>query len=388
MTQKAAARPDWREAFFEFDGVTFLNAAGQAPMPRVAARALQQAMEWKKFPHLLADSAYFELPDRVRALVAQLVAGRPHEVALTAGATGGLAVVAAGLDWKPEDEVLLAHGEFPAHFCTWRPLADSGRLRLKIVRPRERFITAEDFLAAIGPRTRLVSAALVRFDDASRLDAVRVAEACRAVGAHLLLDVSQCAGALPIEARALGADFLVCAGYKWLLSPYGTGFFWIREELIEQMRPQPFYWMALEGAERFHSLVLDEDKIAPAPRHARRWDAPETASYFNLAAMEASLGFILEVGPQTILDHNNRLLELLIERLPRDRCILASPRNAARRGPFVCVSARAPEKTCALFEKLRAERIFAALRENALRIAPHLYNTERDIERLVMALAT
>ena len=388
MAQQPAPRPDWRDSFFEFEGVTFLNAAGQAPMPRVAARSLTQAMEWKKLPHTLPDSAYFELPDRIRALLARLVGGQPHEFALATGASGGLAAVAAGIDWRPEDEVLIARGEFPAHFCTWGPLSDAGRLRLEMVQPRDRFITADDFIASIGPRTRLVSVSLVRFDDASCLDAARVAEVCHTVGAHLLLDVSQCAGALPMDARALGADFLVCAGYKWLLSPYGTGFFWIRQELIEEMRPQPFYWMALDGAAQFHSLSLEELKLQPVARHARRWDSPETASYFNLAAMEASLQFVLEVGPQTVLDHNNRLLEMMIERLPRDRCVLASPRDAARRGPYACVAARAPEKTQALFEKLRAEKIFCALRENALRIAPHLYNTDQDIDRLLLALAT
>jgi selenocysteine lyase/cysteine desulfurase len=388
MEQKVTTRPDWRESFCEFQGVTYLNAAGQAPMPRVSARALKQAMEWKHYPYLLPDSAYFELPNRVRALLARLVGGQPHEFALTTGATGGLAAVAAGIEWGAEDEVLIARGEFPAHFCTWGPLAEAGRLSLNVVAPRDRFITADDFIGAINRRTRLISVSLVRFDDASLLDAARVAEACHAVGAYLLLDVSQCAGALPTDLRTLGADFVVCAGYKWLLSPYGTGFFWIREELIDEMRVQPFYWMAFDGAENFHSLTMDEMKFRPVARHARRWDSPETASYFNLAAMEASLQFVLEVGPQTVLEHNSRLLRMLIERLPRDRCLLASPPSDAQRGPYACVAARSPEKTKALFEKLRGEKIFAALRENALRIAPHLYNTEQDIDRLLMALAT
>jgi len=388
MEQKVTTRPDWRESFFEFEGVTYLNAAGQAPMPRVSARALKQAMEWKQSPHLIPDRAYFELPNRIRALLARLVGGQPHEFALTTGATGGLAAVAAGIEWCAEDEILIARGEFPAHLCTWGPLAESGRLSLNVVVPRDHFVTADDFIAAVGRRTRLISVSLVRFDDASLLDAARVAEACHAVGAYLLLDVSQCAGALPMDVRALGADFVVCAGYKWLLSPYGTGFFWIREELIDEMRVQPFYWMALDGADNFHNLTVEEMKFRPVARHARRWDSPETASYFNLAAMEASLQFVLGAGPQAVLAHNNRLLEMLIERLPRDRCILASPRDAAQRGPYACVATRTPEKTRALFEKLCSEKIFAALRENALRIAPHLYNTEQDIDRLLMALAT
>jgi len=371
---------DWRNEWFEFEDVAYLNAAGEAPMPRVSLRAAQAALEWKKYPHLVPDSAHFELPDRIRAAIARLIGGAPEEVALTTGATGGLAAAAAGLEWKPEDEVLLARGEFPAHFTTWLPMQAQGRLRVNVVTPRGKFVIADDFLAQIGPRTRLVSASLVRFDDATLLDAPRVAEACHAVGAHLLLDVSQCAGAMPLDVKGLGADFLVCAGYKWLLSPFGTGFFWARSELIDQMRVGPFYWMALENAAQFHTLSKGEYKMT---RGARRWDSPETASFFNLAPMEASLDFLHRVGVETVWAHNRRLMDEMLARLPLDRCVPASPRDAAARGPYACVQARSPEKTAALYQKLRDANVIVSLREGALRIAPHLYNTERDIDQLL-----
>ncbi len=375
---------DWRNEWFEFDDVAYLNAAGQSPMPRVSLRAAQKALEWKKYPHQIPDGAYFELPDRIRATVARLIGGRPEEVALTTGASGGLAAVANALDWRPDDEVLIARGEFPAHLTTWMPLAAANRLRVEVVAPRGRFLTANDFLARLGRRTRLVSASLVRFDDGARLDAAPLAEACHALGAYLLLDVSQCVGAMPLDVRALGADFVVSAGYKWLLSPYGTGFFWARGDLIEQMRVGPFYWMALEGAADFHSLSFRQWKLA---RGARRWDSPETASFFNLAAMEASLEFLLRAGVETIWEHNRRLIGEMLERLPLDRCVLASPHDAPARGPFACVAARSPEKTAALYEKLRAVNVIVSLREGALRVAPHLYNTERDVDRLLAVLA-
>ncbi len=318
---------DWRSEWFEFEDVTFLNAAGQSPLPRVSIRAVQQALEWKKYPHRLPDSAYFELPDRVRAAVARLIGGRPEEVALTTGASGGLAAVAQGLDWKPEDEVLIARGEFPAHLATWMPLAAADRLRVEVVAPRGRFLTADDFVARIGARTRLVSASLVRFDDGARFDAARLASACHSVGAYLLLDVSQCAGAMPLDVSSLGTDFLVAAGYKWLLSPYGTGFFWARGDLIEQMRVGPFYWMALEGAAEFHNLSFERWELAPG---ARRWDSPETASFFNLAAMEASVEFLLRVGVETIWEHNRRLIEEMMGISPKKGIL---KRSAARSAP-------------------------------------------------------
>ena len=375
---------DLREEFFEFEDVTYLNLAAQAPLPRVAAKALQKAMEWKKAPHTIPEETYFALPNRVRALLARLVNGKPEEIAVTTGASGGLLAVAHGIDWRPEDEVLIATEEFPAHFSTFMPLADAGRLRVKIVQPAGRFLTAEDFLAQMGPRTRLVSTSLVRFNDAVRIDVARLADGCRKAGARLLLDASQAAGAMPLDVTTLGADFLVASGYKWLLGPFGTGFFWIRETLIDQLGAGPFYWMAVKGAHDFHSLSLDSWK----PGHgARRWDTPETASFFNLAALEASLEFVLRVGPQAVWRHNDGLLRQLLDGLPRDGCIVASPADACARGPYACIAARTPEKTKELYEKLRATGIIVSLRQNALRVSPYLYNTERDIDRLRMALA-
>jgi selenocysteine lyase/cysteine desulfurase len=375
---------DWRKEFAEFDSVTYLNVATQGPIPLVSAVAAQKAVEWKKSPHRIPDDSYFGLPDRIRALLAKMIQAEPEEIAITTGASGGLLAVASAIDWQPAAEVLIARGEFPAHLATWMPLADAGRIALRIIDPVGRFITADDFVGQLGPHTRLVSVSLVRFDDASRLDAQRLAVACRKAGVLLLLDVSQCAGAMPVNVRELGADFFVCAGYKWLLSPYGTGFFWVRSELIGKLRPGPLYWKGVEGARDFHSLPFSSMKPAPG---ARRWDSPETASFFNLTAMEASLDFILRAGVDTIWNHNAALVHQTIERLPRDRCVLTSPADAAAHGPFVCFAARSAEKTRALFEKLKAENVVVALRENSIRVAPHLYNTPRDIDRLISVIS-
>lgn len=375
---------DFRAEFSDFEGVSYLNAAGQGPMPLVAARAAQASLEWKALPHRLPEHLYFDLPDRIRGLLSKLLGGETEEFAITSGASAGLAAVASGFGWKPDDEVLLAKGEFPAHFSTFMPLEEAGRCRVKVIAPQERFIAAEDFVQHLTPQTRLISASLVRFDDGSRLDAAKLADACHKNGAMLLLDLSQCSCAIPMNVRTLGADFAVSSGYKWLLSPYGTGFFWARREAMEKLRPGPFYWMALEGARNFHSLPLED--LRPA-RAARRWDAAETANFLNLAAMEASLEFLLRVGVETVAMHNERLIRLLMERLPRDSCVLASPADPRQRGPYVCVAARKPERTKEYFDKLRVAQIYVSLRENALRISPHLYNTEQDIARLIAVLS-
>jgi selenocysteine lyase/cysteine desulfurase len=375
---------DYRSEFADFEGVAYLNAALQGPIPLAAAREAQAALEWKKRPDRLADTAYFDLPDRIREKVSRVIGARPDEIAVTSGASAGLASVAAGIDWKPGDEVLVGRGEFPAHFSTWLRYEKAGKLRVRVVEPRGRFITADDYIAEIGPQTRVISASFVRFDNGARLDAARVGEACRKFGTALLLDITQCAGSMPLNIRELGADMAVCSGYKWLLGPYGTGFFWIASEWIERLPLGAVYFMALEGARDFHAMP--SDKFQPVPG-ARRWDSPETANFTNLAAFESSLDMLLRIGLDSVAQHVDGLVGELIERLPRGVCVLASPEERSKRGPYVCVSARRSEEIMALYEKVRAAQIHVSLRDNALRIAPYLYNTSEEISRLIEVLS-
>jgi cysteine desulfurase / selenocysteine lyase len=382
MATATSLTTDYRQEWFEIEDATYLNLAAQSPMPKVAHRAVQTAIEWKKNPHHIPDCAYFEVPDRIRASIAQLIGGHPEEIALTTGASTGMSAVAYGLTWKPGDEILTAKGEFPLQYATWKPMECREGVVLKIIAPRDRFLTADDFLAAMTPRTRLVSVSLVRFENAVLLDAARIAAACHAQGALLLLDVSQACGGMPLNVNEIGADFMVCAGYKWLLGPYGTGFFWAKKEHIDNMRPGPFYWAAAEGAENFHSLAFEN----PKPRGARRWDMAESSNYFNFAALDASLRFVLQFRPETVQAHNRKLIDLLFERLPKDRCVPVSPLDAAQRGPYGCFTARSPERTAALYHQLVKEKVITSLREGNIRVSPHLYNSERDIDRLIAAI--
>src|SRR5271170_2199492 len=194
---------DYRSHFADFEGMAYLNAALQGPMPLAAVREAHAALEWKKRPDRLGDTVYFDLPDRIREKISYIIGARPDEIAVTSGASAGLASVAAGIDWKPGDEVLVGRGEFPAHFSTWLRYEKAGKLRVRVVEPSGRFISADDYIEQIGPQTRVVSASLVRFDNGARLDAPRVASACEKVGAALLLDITQCAGAVKLEIRDL-----------------------------------------------------------------------------------------------------------------------------------------------------------------------------------------
>lgn len=369
---------DW----FDFDDAVYLNTSAEGIMPRPAVLAARQAVDAKVFPHRVPPSPVFERSDRLRESLARLIGGHADEIALTTGASAGAAILAYNLPWQSGDDVITAAGEFPLQYTTWGPLAARAGVTLRVVKPSGPFLVADDLIAALSPRTRLVSVSLVRFDDGSLLDAARLAAACHDQGTLLSLDVSQCCGAMLLDVAQLGADFLTAAGYKWLLSPYGTGFFWCRRDHLDSLRPGPFYWMATEGAGDFSTLGF----VDPQPtRRANRWDTPEWTGAWNLhlAAMAAAVEFVVSAGPAAVKAHNDRLIDRMFERLPSDLVQPASPRDAATRGPYGCFRADSPERTKTLFDVLTRERVIVSLRQGNIRVSPYLFNTEAHIDRLV-----
>jgi len=384
MTRTMVRRLEWQQAWYANDDAIYLNAAGQAPMPRVSLEAVQASLEWKKFPQTLSDHQERDLSKLVRTSLADLIGAVPEEIALTTGASAGLIALAYGLHWKRGDEILTAHREFPVQYTTWKPMEEREGIKLNLVAPAGRWVAAEDFIAALTPRTRLVSVSMVRFDDGSMLDTSKLGAACHAQGTLLALDVSQCCGAIPMNVQTLGADLITCSGYKWLLGPYGSGFWWAKSELMASFRPVPFYWQGINGLNHFGELIFENPKAAPG---ARGWDASETASYFNLAGWEASLRFLQDVGVETVTAHNQELMSHLYESLPRDQFIKTSPLETERRGPYACFAAHTQEQTQQVYARLKNEKVIASLREGNIRVSTHLYNTMQDIDKLVGVIA-
>jgi selenocysteine lyase/cysteine desulfurase len=373
---------DWKNEWFPIEDATYLNFAAHAAIPRVALNAVQASVAAKRRPHIVDDQSFF-FSRSLRQTLATLIGASQDDIALTSGAGAGLATIAYALKWSAGDEVIIAGGEFPAHYATWKPMESREGIKVQITHPQGQFIQSSDLIAAMTPRTRVISVSHVRFDDGSILDASSLAAACNRNGTLLVLDVSQSCGAIPMDVRSLGADFIVCAGYKYLLSPFGTGFLWVKPQNADLLRPGPYNWLSQEVESFAHLNYVD-------PRPARtlsRWDAAEASSIynFNLTVMETSLKFVLNATPTLIHDHNQALISYFFERLP-DGYRLASPRQAARRGVFGCIEVGSRSNTESLYQTLRDERFVVALREGRIRVAPHLLNSTQDMDRLLVVM--
>jgi len=375
---------DWKNEWFPIDDATYLNFAAHAAIPRVALDAVQASVAAKMRPHIVDDRSFFSVASSLRQSLATLIEASPDEIALTSGAGSGLAAIAYALKWSAGDEVIIARGEFPVQYATWKPMEAREGIKVQIAIPQGQFIQSDDLIAAMTPRTRIISVSHVRFDDGSMLDVSPLAAACDRNGTLLVLDVSQSCGAIPMSVGSLGADFIVCAGYKYLLGPWGTGFLWTREKNLESLRPGPYNWLS-QGVESFARLNYVDPGPAPT---LSRWDSAEAASIynFNLTVMEASAKFVLNASPALIRDHNQALINYFFERLP-EGYRLASPRPASQRGVFGCIEVGSRGDTESLYRTLRDQRFVVALREGKIRVAPHLLNSTQDIDRLLVVMA-
>ena len=362
----------------DFEGATFLNFAGHAAMPRSAVAAACASAALKGRPVGGDTAGFFETSERVRASLARLLGARACDIALTTGAGPGAGIVALGLTWRPGDEVLVLAGDFPVHWATWAPMA--AREGLTVTTVRREGDVVDDVLRALGPRTRLVSISHLGSDDGALLDAARLCAECRRRGVLVLLDASQSCGAVPLSVAALGADFIVGVGYKYLLGPWGLGFLWATADQWAALRPAPWNWLS-QDVRGFSDL----DFATPAASvEAKRWDAAQmTGPYnINLAAFAASLDLVTAWGAERVLAHGQQLIERLFSGLPAG-CRATSPRRAAERGPVGSFAAADDARTDDLFAALQRERIIVSRRGGAIRVAPHLLNDAADIDRLL-----
>jgi selenocysteine lyase/cysteine desulfurase len=363
--------------------VTYLNFAAHAALPKSVLDAAQSVVAGLRMRHAVGDSHFFTLTSQVRSLMAGLIGAEAADVTLTTGASGGLALLAQALPWDNGDEILLVRGDFPCHYATWKPLADREGLVLREFDFPGEFLDVEVLVAALSPRTRLVSLSHVRFDDGSLLDVKALSMACRRQGTMIALDVSQSCGALPVDVGLLGADFLVGAGYKYLLGPMGTGFLWSKRELQARFRPMPGNW-AMQDVEKFSQLRYASP---PASAAMCRWDAAETQTSLNLniAVWHESLKYVTDVGPARVCAHAQALVDHLFKSLPAPFRV-ASPLDPARRGAFGCIDAGSTDASRAVHAALKRTRFVVALREGRLRISPYLCSSHADIEAFVTAL--
>ena len=372
---------DYSKDFELEQGHTWLNAASEGPIPKVSARALHQAATWKLSPHRLTIPKFQQVPLELKKAIATLIHVPADEVILGNSATYGLHLLANGLPFKKGDEIILMRNDFPTDILPWLHLKAQGVI-VHQLKGKGEVLTPKEVEAAVTPKTKVVCLPYVHTFSGLGLDIQAIGNICRRQSILFIVNLSQAVGAFAVDLSKLPVDAAVCAGYKWLLGPYGTGFCWMKARVREQLDYPQAYWIALMDE---RSLASTGELTLKADRSARRFDVFGTANFFNYVPWTASIKYLAGIGMDTVWRHNQDLVGQIIEGLDKQFKLLSSA-NKNECTNIVVFSHQDSVQNTKVYEYLKAQGFYAALWKNKLRIAPHIYNTRKDIKRLLAAL--
>ena len=370
---------DYRMHFADFGETTYLNCAYQGVFPLAAVARGHQAIELKCHPERMVPSEYFDLPQRVRDHLAAIIGADEKEIALTSGATQGIGIVTGGLQLKPGDEVLVAADNFPANLFSWLHMRRSG-VRVNVLETDERPLRADDLALAFTPNTKILALDWVNYSTGRRIDLAAMGDLAHEHGALFIVDGTQGVGALELNVHNLPVDVMAVAAYKWLLGPYGTGFVYVREELLDRLDLKVVNWLSVDGARDFDALPVESFVL---PGAARIFDIPETANFLNLSVLEASLEFICGAGVRAVGEHCMRLLDQAVEGLQAAGYVLTNDDRSRLPSPLLCFRSRSDEVTDKLYAGLKAHHVEVSLRHHRIRVSPYLYNNRDDIDQFL-----
>jgi selenocysteine lyase/cysteine desulfurase len=357
---------------------TYLNSCSQGALSLRVRRAYEEYLDgWDERG---ADWGHWvERSEAVRAGFARLLGAEPLEVAVTTSVSQGVSgiVSALPLERGGRTKIVISEYEFP----TVGQIAHAQELRgaeIVHVRPEpDGSIPPERFDEVIDERTALVCCTTISYRTGHRNDVAAIAGIAHERGALCLADSYQAVGAIDLDVRALGVDFATGGTVKYLLGSAGLGFLYVRRELLPGLVPTQTGWFADEDIFR-----MDISDYSPSA-DARRFDSG-TPPVPNIYAGLAGLAIIDEAGTAVIEGYVGGLIGRLFAGLEELGTAIVTPREAAHRGPLVCIrSTDAP----ALVAALAAKRIACSFRDDNLRVAPHLYNVEQDVDALLSALA-
>ena len=371
--------PSQRALFDIPADIAYLNCAYLGPLSRAVVAAGQEAAARKAHPWTIGSGDFFAETEIARALFARIVNAGEQDVALIPAASYGVSIAARNLPVGRGQSIVVLAEQFPSNVYAWRECAHaSGAELVTVERPADGDLTGA-VLGAIDERTAIAALPNCHWADGALVDLLAVSERVRAVGAALVLDVTQSAGVMPIDVEAVRPDFLVAACYKWLLAPYSTGFLYVAPHR-QDGKPIEYNWRQRLGSEDFAGLVNYRDAYQPG---ALRFDVGECANFHTMPALVAALEQILAWGVEAIAE---TLAARTADIARRAAALgLESLGTEARAGHFLGL--RFPKGIPdGLLETLAAARVYLSVRGESLRITPHVYNDDTDVDRLMQAL--
>jgi selenocysteine lyase/cysteine desulfurase len=375
-----APLPVQRELFDIPDDVAYFNCASLSPQLKAAVEAGAAALARRAQPWRIASADWFSEVEERRSLFASLAGVDAEGVAMVPATSYGLAVAAANLTARPGQRVLVLADDYPSNWYTWQRFAGRTGAEVVAVERRDGRGWGEAVIEALDERTAVVAVLAVHWTDGGAVDLAAIGARAREAGAALVVDASQALGAMPLDLAAIRPDYLVSVGYKWLLGPFALGYLYVAEPHRDGV-PLEENWISRLGSEDFAALVDYQDRYQPG---ARRFDVGERTAFETTPMAVAALRQLLDWEVPRVAATLGRVTG----RIQREVGALGLPLTSSDRVPHMLGIGLPDQARARVAAALADAGVFAGVRGSSLRVSPHLWTTDQDIERLVGALTT
>jgi selenocysteine lyase/cysteine desulfurase len=359
--------------FVGLEGVAHLCAGGEAPFLGSHLDVLARFAR-DKSDGMAGRERLFATYASTKQRLAERVYRPPADIALLAHVSEGINLIAQSLDWRPGDNVVLADVEFPSLIYPWTRLAQRG-VETRIVPTRAGLIDLNDMRTATDERTRLIAASQVSFLTGQRLDVTELGELARSVDARLLIDATHALGVVPVDAGA--CDFLVSSCYKWLLAAHGVGIFVWNRERFPDLEPASLGWHSVA---RFGEIENPTEVVLRPDADRLEIGNPSFPSVYIL---DNALERLTRVSAAAVESHvcalGGQVRDGLVERGFR----VLTPVEPSGRAGNVCFASADSQNVVA---RLAQRHVLVWGGEGRVRISVHLYNSSRDVDRLLDGL--
>ena len=361
-----------REKFPVTKNEIFMNHAGQSPLPKPVADAVRKYVnDFSNF-----GTTSIEWNDGGKPLFAKLIGAKPEDIAFVENTSVGLNIAANVLSYPPRSKIVTTDLEYPSVVYPW--LRKSLGVKVRYVENVDGKILLEDVEKAVDDNTVAVAISHVEYVNGFRHNMRALSEIAHEHGAYLIVDAIQSAGAMQIDAKRDDVDFLASACYKWLLSPPGAGYFYVKDELIEKFEP-PFVGWASVNDEVFETVDFWDIWNLKFSETASRFEVG-SPSFITLVGATEALKMVLDIGVENIERRILKLTSYLIDAVKGLRLKLQTPEERHCRSGIVNFRIDKPQEVA---EKLKNKGIVVSARSHGIRVSPHFYNTEEEINRLV-----
>jgi len=370
-----------RDAYNIPRDIAYLNCAYESPLSNAVVAAGHEGIREKAQPWGTFPEDFFTHPDAARKLFAQIINADSEGVAIIPSVSYGMTAAIKNLPTSKGEEILVLKDQFPSNIYPWRKLAEGTGASVRMLSRSSNGPTwGEVICDAITDATTVVAVPHCHWVDGAMVDLDAVAAKARAHGAALVLDITQSAGALPINVSAIEPDFAICACYKWLMGPYSIGFMWVHPKW-RKGTPVEEGWIARKGAQDFARLVDYQDEYEPG---ARRFDMGERSQFQLLPMAAAGMKQLLDWGVENIATTLGARSEDTAARAAKYG--FRSLPVGTRAGHYLGLihDDGLPDR---MVERMIQHNVYISVRGPSVRVTPHLYVTDEDVDRLMDALA-